>query len=414
MDAERVRCPGLGTAMAATTMLSTPQVQAETVPARLALAVADANWFTTENLFREIHRPDVATLLLQCVDYYNAWRRGLPPWAWGRALTQCGPGLWQRDLVLPSGWMKRFPRLGMRPIRRSIDAWRARHAPEARLGLVMTYPHYLYLRDLVRPDVHVYFNIDDYSQYWPRCAARVNALERQAVREADLTVCVSRLRSEELRAAVPEAASKIRHLPHGAPSSTLGATPQNVPAPAPADIAELPRPLLGYVGTLEDRIDWPLLSRLADTFPRASIVLIGRQSAARPGPWQADCRDCLARPNVHAIGWRPQDQIGRYNRAFDVCLIPYRTDHPFNRVCCPTKIMDYMGTGRPIVSTDLPECRLYHHLFDVADSAEGFLDAVRSILRTGSDDGRAGDRHAWAEANTCARVVERLLGWLPG
>src|SRR5207302_1209961 len=138
---------------------------------------------------------------------------------WGRALTRSGPRTWQRDLVLPSGWMKRFPTLGMRPIGRSITAWRDRYVPDGRLALVMTYPHYLYLRDIVRPDIHVYFNNDDYSQYWPRCARRLNDLERQAVREADLTVCVSRLRSEELRAAVPEASAKIHHLPHGSPPS---------------------------------------------------------------------------------------------------------------------------------------------------------------------------------------------------
>ena len=40
--------------------------------------------------------------------------------------------------------------------------------PTAPLALVMTYPHYLYLRDIVRPDRQVYFNIDDYALYWPR------------------------------------------------------------------------------------------------------------------------------------------------------------------------------------------------------------------------------------------------------
>ena len=29
-------------------------------------------------------------------------------------------------------------------------------------GLVMTYPHYLYLRDQLVPDVSIYYNIDDY------------------------------------------------------------------------------------------------------------------------------------------------------------------------------------------------------------------------------------------------------------
>ncbi|HMB03701.1 MAG TPA: glycosyltransferase [Isosphaeraceae bacterium] len=397
-------------------MAITPtQCRPELEPAqgRLALTVADANWFTTENLFREVRRDNVATLLLKCLDYLNAWRRGMLPRAWGPPLVQRGPALWQRDLILPSGWMKRFPNLGMRPIERSIRDWHREHARDARLGLVMTYPHYLYLRDLVRPDRQVYFNIDDYTQYWPRFAHRINELEQQAVREADLTVCVSRLRAEELRAAVPEATDRIRHLPHGSPTSSLSNHPWERPAPPPADLAPLPRPLLGYVGTLEDRIDWKLLTRLSETLPHASIVIVGRPGPKRTGAWYVDCCRCLARPNVHAPGWRPQELIHQYNRAFDVCLIPYRTDHPFNRVCCPTKIMDYMGTGRPIVSTALPECLLYDHLFHVAGSDEEFLASVRSILDARSDDGRAARRFEWARANTCRRVVDRLLNWLP-
>lgn len=379
----------------------------------LALAVADVNWFSTENLFGELDRPGVSALLLKCVDYYNAFRRGAPPWAWGGALERAGRSLWRRDHVLPSGWMKRFPTWGMRPIRRSILDWRRRHAADGRLALVMTYPHYLYLRDQVRPDVQVYFNIDDYSQYWPRCAERVNELERQAVREADLTVCVSRLRRDALRDAVPEAAGKIRHLPHGTPSSALDPAPHLEPAPPPDDLAALPRPRLGFVGSLEDRVDWTLLTRLADAFPRASIVLIGRRRGARRSDaWYDACRRCLARPNVHELGWRPQASIARYNRAFDVCLIPYRADHPFNVACSPTKITDCLGTGRPIVSTDLPECRLYSHLFDVAPDADAFLSAVASLLALGRDDDRARARHAWARENTCRRVVDRLLDWI--
>jgi hypothetical protein len=380
---------------------------------RLALAVADANWYTTENLFREVERENVSTLLLKCIDVYNAWKRGQPPWEWGRALHRSGPDLWQRDLVLPSGWMKRFPQWGMRPIGRSIQKWQEVHARDGKLVLVMTYPHYLYLRDLVRPDRQVYFNIDDYSQYWPRSARRVNELERQAVREADLTVCVSRFRAEELRGAVPEATERIRHLPHGFPSASLAEHPWEQPAPAPADLAALARPILGYVGSLEDRVDWALLTLLSESFPRASVVIVGRPVGRRRGAWYEEYRRCLARPNVHALGWRPQDVINHYNRAFDVCLIPYRTDHPFNRACSPTKIMDYMGTGRPIASTAVPECQLYDHLFHVAATADDFIASVRAILDAHSDDGRSTQRFDWARANTCRRVVERLLSWLP-
>src|SRR3954468_12086757 len=93
----------------ATTLISLrTAADARAGSAGLALAVADANWYTTEHLFREVRRERVATLLLKCVDYVNAWRRGDPPWDWGRPLACHGPGLWRRELVLPSGWMKRF------------------------------------------------------------------------------------------------------------------------------------------------------------------------------------------------------------------------------------------------------------------------------------------------------------------
>lgn len=378
-----------------------------------ALVIADVNWYTTEHLFREVRRPGVSTLLLKCRDYVNAWHQGELPWSWGVSLSALGPRLWQRELVLPSGWMKQFPRLGMRPIRRAITDWRHRHAPEGPLTLVITYPHYLYLRDLVRPDALIYFNIDDYTQYWPRCAERVKALERQAVRESDLTVCVSSLRCEELRGAVPEASARIRHLPHGAPRPALGPSACAVPSSAPEDLASWPRPYLGYVGTLEDRVDWTLLNAVAERFSGGTVVLLGRPDASARGPWVSERARCLSRPNVVRLGWRPQEELGAYNRAFDVCLIPYRSDHPFNRVCCPTKIMDYMGTGRPIVSTDLPECRLYERLFDVVDSTEAFLDRIAAIVRGGSDDGRAELRYDWARSHSCEQVVNRLLEWLP-
>jgi glycosyltransferase involved in cell wall biosynthesis len=164
---------------------------------------------------------------------------------------------------------------------------------------------------------------------------------------------------------------------------------------------------------MEDRVDWGLLDRLAVSMPGASLVLIGKTGPSAGGPWQEERARCLSRPNVHAMGWRGQDDIHRYNRAFDICLIPYRVDHPFNRACNPTKIMDYMVTGRPIVATAVPECRHYRELFHVADDEGAFIAAVQSILDAGSDDGRAARRHDWARANTCRRAVDRLIDWLP-
>ena len=377
---------------------------------RLALAVADAGWYTTENLFREVPEARASTLLLRCADVRVAWSKGERPWNWNRPAELARPGLWRRDLVLPSGWMKTYPKIGMWPIARAIRRWKS-DQPDGPLALVMTYPHYLHLADRVWPDRLVYFNIDDYRLYWPKAAEEVARLERRAVLEADVTVCTSLYRAEELRRTIPEAAERIRHLPHGAPSASIPDRPQHLPSEPPEDIAHLPRPLIGYVGTLEDRVDWPLMGRLAKSNPTASIVLVGRLGPDCGASWRLDRQRCLALPNVHAIGWRPQATIDAYNRSFDLGLIPYRVDHPFNVACCPTKIMDYMAAGRPVVSTDLPEVSLHPHMFDVVAPGD-FVDAVSARLAAGPDDGRAALRLESARENSCRKIAERLLDWI--
>jgi glycosyltransferase involved in cell wall biosynthesis len=375
----------------------------------LALAVADVGWFNTENLFREIDRASVGVLLLKCLDYVNGWRRGLYPWSRACRLRPSGPAAWERQLVLPSGWMKSYPRLGMRPIARTIRAWwRALPSTWTR-GLVMSYPHYLHLHKLLRPEVSIYYNIDDYSLYWPRNAARIQALERATVLAADATICVSRLRADEVQALVPEAAGKIHHVPHGTPTRFMAEHPLARPAQAPDDLARIPRPYLGFIGSLEDRLDWELMNRISQAFPRASVVVVGRVGEPVAEPWWAECARFLARPNVHALGWRPQDALARYYQAFDVCLIPYRMDHPFNRACNPTKIMDAMGSGRPIVATAIPECMLHAERFHVVDRGGEFLAAIHQILAQNSDDGRSALRHTYAASNTCHVVGERIL-----
>ncbi len=375
----------------------------------LALAVADVGWFNTENLFREIDRENVGVLLLKCLDYVNGCRRGLYPWSPDCRLKQRGTTSWERQLVLPSGWMKTYPRLGMIPVARSIRSWWRMLPPGWRRGLVMHYPHYLYLQKKLRPDVSLYYNIDDYSLYWPYRANRVRELEEETVATADLTVCVSQLRALELRELVPQAAARIHHVPHGAPTRFLAERPLSLPAEPPADLAALPRPYLGYIGSLEDRVDWELMDRLSRQFPSASIVVVGRVRDPVAEALVEACARFLNRPNVHSLGWRPQDLLPLYYQAFDAVLIPYRLDHPFNRVCNPTKIMDAMGSGRPIVATAIPECCLHAERFDVAFDGDEFIEAVRRILDSGSDDGRAALRHAFAGANSCHGVGDRIL-----
>ncbi len=126
----------------------------------------------------------------------------------------------------------------------------------------------------------------------------------------------------------------------------LRPAPQPRPAEPPAEIAHLPRFLLGFVGSLEDRLDWKLVGQVANSFSAGSIALVGREpEPILSAAWYADYQRAVSRLNVHVLGGKTQTEIAVYNASFDVCMIPYLTDHPFNRVSCPTKVMDHMVTS---------------------------------------------------------------------
>ncbi|MDR3634204.1 MAG: glycosyltransferase [Isosphaeraceae bacterium] len=395
----------------ATSTRSTPSAVAGAgVGAAFDLVVADASWTWTERLFSPLAELGPRVLLIKACDWRNALQQKRPVRDWLCPRRRLSNALWEQTIVLPPGWMKSYPRLGMRPVSWAIRQWRRELGETRPLALAISYPHYLYLRDLIGPDALLYYNMDDYGLYWRSRRRKVRALERQVVREADLSIFCAKVRAEELSAAVPEAENRVIHLPHGAPASSISPAPQHGPATPPDDVARLPRPLLGFVGSLGDRLDWTLLEHVAQEFPHGSIVLIGRDPEPCPREaWYRGFQRAVALPNVHRIGWRSQAEIGRYNAAFDVCLIPYRVDHPFNHVACPTKVMDYMATSRPVVTTPVPECSLYSHLFQVAETPAAFVEAIRNVVSQGSDDGKAALRWETARGATWERTSAVML-----
>jgi hypothetical protein len=100
-------------------------------------------------------------------------------------------------------------------------------------------------------------------------------------------------------------------------------------AAPPRELASLPKPILGYVGSIHDSyVDVSRVERVSRAFPGASIVLIGPY---RNNPLGADLskeseRRLRALPNVHLLGPRHFLEIPRYVKCFDVALVLVNVD----------------------------------------------------------------------------------------
>jgi glycosyltransferase involved in cell wall biosynthesis len=141
----------------------------------------------------------------------------------------------------------------------------------------------------------------------------------------------------------------------------------------PGDVADLPGPVLGYIGVVDERIDYDLLARLADAF-HGSIAIVGPSTKVDPEGFPR-------RKNLHWLGGRDYSDLPRYAKAFDVCLMPFALNEA-TRFINPTKALEYMATGRPIVSTRVDDVvRQFSDVVFVANDDTAF---IKRCLRAAS------------------------------
>jgi glycosyltransferase involved in cell wall biosynthesis len=145
----------------------------------------------------------------------------------------------------------------------------------------------------------------------------------------------------------------------------------------PADMAELPGPVLGFYGTIQDWVDLDLIAYLAERHPEWTIVMIGRVAV--------DVSRFIELPNVHFLGRRPHSELPAYCKSFAVGLIPYILNERILHVN-PIKLREYLCAGLPVVSTPVPEVQRYGEYCGIAATFEEFERAVETALYTDSPD----------------------------
>lgn len=175
--------------------------------------------------------------------------------------------------------------------------------------------------------------------------------------------------------------------------------------PVAPDIAELARPVIGFVGAVSDyklNIDW--LLHLSAARPGWSIVLVGKTGVADPS---TDVGKLRARPNVHLLGHRDYAQLPGYLKGFDVAVIPYRIND-YTRAVFPIKFFEFMASGRPVVISQLPAVRDYWDAVRVAATAEELVAQCDAALAGDSADARA-RRIELSRQNSWDSRVRKLL-----
>jgi hypothetical protein len=208
---------------------------------------------------------------------------------------------------------------------------------------------------------------------------------------SDLTLTLSRTIFHQLKAKYGE---KIVLIPEVRwISDPIQQTPAGTVAPD--EFAAIPRPRLGYVGPVTDRLNLKVLEKMLRARPDWQFIHFG---AAK----------CLPLPNVHVMAWRPPQKLQDVIANLDVGLMPYDCYRNKDFHCMPLKVFDYFYAGLPVVSTPIVNLWEFSDTIYFGDDASELSSAVQSALDEPADSLKKSARIAIAKEHSIEALAARL------
>lgn len=187
--------------------------------------------------------------------------------------------------------------------------------------------------------------------------------EDELVKKSDLVICTSRKLYDEKRLQN----DNTHFIPN---ATTIKHSKESLSNNVHADrFSELKKPIVGYAGSIERRIDFELLKDVVDQNKDKSFVFVGPVSKMFVPDW------FFKTENVTVTGRLPFSEMPGIIQEFDIAIIPFKMDE-VSATIFPLKLFEYMGAGKPVIATTFN-----HDLTEFTEGMVSFCDNATSFTQ---------------------------------
>jgi glycosyltransferase involved in cell wall biosynthesis len=248
----------------------------------------------------------------------------------------------------------------------------------------------------------VYYVYDNYSGYVGGDPGKPDIAEIELLKKADIVFVLSK----ELYEQKKQWASDIYHLPNAVDYDLFSGSRDPI-TEIPNDIANLSRPVIGYIGTINEKVDVPLLDYISGKRRDWSILLIGRENY-QVNEMKRQFYKLLSKSNVYWLGYKHYASIPNYIKGLDICMMCYIIND-WTYFGDPSKMHEYLASGKPVIATALPAIREFSDVIVIPETKEGWVEAIDEALRE-TDSQKVQHRIDVAIENSYQNRVRTAIG----